>query len=92
MVGAVVGAVFTADLPGYMRSYAPGTPTAAEAQIVKATLKSAGIPAFVQPATIALPGESITDTDSPDLEVLVAVDRLTEARAVLCEQVADEEE
>jgi hypothetical protein len=34
MVSAVVGAVFTADLPGYVRSYSPGTPNASEAQIV----------------------------------------------------------
>lgn len=66
--------------------------TAAEAKIVLATLESAGIPAFVQPATVVLPGESITDDESPDLDVLVPVDRLTEAQAVLHEQLVDEED
>src|SRR5262249_2288261 len=34
ILSAGVGAVFTADLPGYVRSYAPGTPSASEAQVV----------------------------------------------------------
>jgi len=66
--------------------------TAAEAQIVEATLESAGIPAFVQPTSVAWPGESITDFDSPDLVVLVEADRLIEAQAVLNEQPVDMEE
>jgi hypothetical protein len=66
--------------------------TAAEAQIVEATLEFAGIPAFVQPTSVAWPGENITDFDSPDLEVLVPADRLVEAQAVLHEQSVDEEE
>ena len=66
--------------------------TAAEAQIVEATLESAGIPAFVHPTSIAWPGESITDFDSPDLEVLVPADRLIKAQAVLNEQPVDEDE
>jgi hypothetical protein len=53
--------------------------TATEAQIVKATLQTAGIAAFVQPSTAALPGQSITDDESPDLQVLVPPDRLVEA-------------
>ena len=66
--------------------------TAAEARIVETTLKSAGIPAFVQPTSVAWPGESITDVDSPDLVVLVPADRLVEAQTVLNEQPVDEEE
>lgn len=66
--------------------------TAAEAQIVEATLQAAGIPAFVQPTSVAWPGESITDVGSPDLAVLVPADRLTEAQEVLHEQAVDEEE
>jgi hypothetical protein len=34
IISAVVGSVLTADLPGYVRSYAPGTPDPSEAQIV----------------------------------------------------------
>ena len=66
--------------------------TASEAKIVEATLESAGIPAFVQPTSVAWPGESITDFNSPDLDVLVPADRLIEAQAILREQPVDEEE
>ena len=65
---------------------------AAEAKVVEATLESAGIRAFVQPSTVVLPGESIADDDSPDLDVLVPADRLADAQAVLREQLVDEEE
>ena len=37
IVSASVGAVFTTDLPGYARSYYPGTPDASEAQFVNVT-------------------------------------------------------
>lgn len=66
--------------------------TWAEAKVVEATLESAGITAFVQPTSVAWPGESITHPESPDLEVLVPVDRLIEAQAVLREQLVDEED
>lgn len=66
--------------------------TAPEAQIVKATLEAAGIPAYVQATSVAWPGESITDTASPDLRVLVEVDRLADARVVLAEKGLTDDE
>src|SRR5258708_9807571 len=66
--------------------------TWAEAKVVEATLEAAGITAFVQPTSVAWPGESITHPESPDLGVLVPANRLTDAQVVLREQLVDEEE
>src|ERR1051325_7568076 len=66
--------------------------TAFEAQIVEATLDSAGVEAFVQPTSVAWPGESITDFGSPDLLVLVPADRLLEAQSILKEQAVGDED
>ena len=53
--------------------------TWAEAKVAEATLQSAGITAFVQPTSVAWPGESITDDKRPDLSVLVPANRCAPA-------------
>lgn len=66
--------------------------TASEAQVVEATLESEGIPAFVQPTSMAFPGESIVHDSSPDLDVYVPADLAHEAEDVLREPPISEEE
>jgi len=66
--------------------------TADEARIAEATLQAEGIPAFVHPSDIMLPGGHLVDDVTPERDVLIPADAVEKALAILSAPPVSEEE